>query len=80
VTAPLLSIKPVQDDRGPARQKHCTAKHIMFKKLVTGRQKPRHASLIPAGKGTLTRCGDTAPASIHSATLTAFIAGPLAFI
>jgi len=37
----------------------------------------RHASFIPAGAGTLPRLGFPAPASIHSATPTNFIAGPL---
>jgi hypothetical protein len=45
--------------------------------FVPGRQKMRHASFIPVGKGTLTRCSNTAPTSIHSATQTPFIAGPL---
>jgi len=52
---------------------------LKLKKLATGWQKPRHASLIAAGAGTLPRFGFTAPTSIRSATFTAFIAGPLAF-
>jgi hypothetical protein len=52
----------------------------MFKKLATGRQKPRHASLFQVGAGTLPRFGFTAPAFIRSATLTPFIAGPLGVI
>ena len=38
----------------------------------------RHASFIPAGARTLPRFGFPAPAFIHSATQTPFIAGPLA--
>ena len=38
--------------------------------FVPGRQKPRRASLIPAGTRTLPRFGFPAPACIHSATLT----------
>jgi len=51
---------------------------LKLKKLATGWQKPRHASLFPAGAGTLLRFGFTAPAFTRSATLTPFIAGPLA--
>jgi len=40
----------------------------------------RHASFIPAGIKTLPRFGFPAPACIHSATQTPFIAGPLAQI
>jgi hypothetical protein len=36
--------------------------------------------LVTAGTGTLPRFSDTAPASIRSATLTPFIAGPSANI
>ena len=87
--APLLSIKPVKGDRWSAHKKHCTATLVKLKKLATGQQKPRHASLLPAGAGTLPRFGFTAPAFTparttevvqsggRSATLTPFIAGPL---
>jgi hypothetical protein len=47
---------------------------------VPGRQKARRASLLSAGTGTLHRFNFTAPAFIHSATFTHFIAGPLAQI
>jgi len=89
--APLLSIKPVKGDRWSAHKKHCTATLVKLKKLATGQQKPRHASLLPAGAGTLPRFGFTAPAFTparmtevvksggRSATLTPFIAAPLAF-
>jgi hypothetical protein len=46
--------------------------------FLPGRQKMRHASFIPAGIRTLPRFGISTPVSIHLATQTPFIAGPLA--
>ena len=58
--------------------KHVPRHSYNLVNFVPGRQKMRHASFIPTGTGTLPRYGFSAPASIHSATQTPFIAGPLA--
>jgi hypothetical protein len=43
-------IKLLHVDSLPPTYIACTATRVMFRKIVPGRQKPRHASLIPASE------------------------------
>jgi hypothetical protein len=70
--------KFLHHDSQPVTYYTCTATLVYARKFVPWRQKPRHASLIPAGARTLPRDSFSAPAFIRSATQTHFIAGPLA--